>query len=436
MNSGQKLWKRAVKIIPGGNGLLSKRPDRYAPDIWPVYYAKADGVRVTDLDGRTYIDMAQMGIGSAILGYAHPEVTEAVIRAAKDGVCSSLNCPEEVYLAERLLELNPGMGGVRFARTGGEAMALAIRIARVASGRTKVAFSGYHGWSDWYLAANLGRGDVLGDHLLSGLTAQGVPVGLTNTAIPFLYNNVADFEQVLDQHPEVGVICIEGTRYDFPTQEFLNAISKVAIKRNIVLVSDEITSGWRMTDGGVYKLNGFAPDIVVYSKAMGGGFAIAAIVGRAEVMDAAQKTFASSTMWTERVGFAAALATIGVLTRERAWEHLIRIGDRIGKGWMDLADRHGISIKVTDFKPLITMKLGYGDRNNALLTLYIQEMLDRGYLAAPSVYVSLAHTDAVIDEYLSAADEVFAILADAAVAGDEEHRLRTRTRSDAFTRLN
>jgi len=436
MNRGKMLWERAINIIPGGNGLLSKRPDRYAPDIWPIYYTKADGVRVTDLDGRTYIDMAQMGIGAAVLGYAHPEVTEAVIRAAQDGVCSTLNCPEEVYLADRLLELNPRMGGVRFARTGGEAMALAIRIARVAAGRTKVAFSGYHGWSDWYLAANLGASDALDNHLLSGLSAHGVPVGLANTAIPFLYNDMADFERVMAQHPDVGVICIEGARYDFPTQEFLDAITKIARQRDIILVSDEITSGWRMTDGGVYKINGFASDIVVYAKAMGGGFAIAAVVGRAEVMDAAQKTFASSTMWTERVGFAAGLATIGVLTRERVWEHLVRIGDRIGKGWMNLAARHNLAIKVTAFKPLITMKLAYGERNDALLTLYIQEMLERGYLTATSVYVSLAHTDAVIDEYLSAADEVFEILAEAAEVGDEARRLRTRPRSDAFTRLN
>ncbi|WP_461208466.1 aminotransferase class III-fold pyridoxal phosphate-dependent enzyme [Desulfocurvus sp. DL9XJH121] len=435
MNSGLALWGRAVASIPGGNGLLSKRPDRYAPDIWPAYFTSCSGVSVTDLDGNTYTDMAQMGIGSAILGYAHPELTEAVVKAARDGVNCTLNCPEEVYLAERLLELNSFAGGVKFARTGGEAMAMAVRIARAHSGRDKVAFSGYHGWSDWYLATNLRGDEGLADHLLPGLEPVGVPKGLKNTAVPFLYNDVTDFRRVMDEHPDVGVICVEGARYDFPSSDFLAAIMKESKQRGIVVVSDEITSGWRMTDGGVYKLNGFEPDIVVYAKAMGGGFAIAAVVGRADVMDAAQDTFISSTMWTERVGFAAALAVIDVFTRDRVWESLVRTGERIGAGWTDLAGKHGLDLYVTDFKPLVSFKLHYGDDNNALLTLFTQEMLRRGYLAASSVYVCAAHGQEVVDRYLDVADEVFGILAQAVDKGDVAGRLETRPRTDAFQRL-
>ena len=435
MNSGLALWKRAVGSIPGGNGLLSKRPDRYAPDIWPTYFKECSGAEVVDLDGNRYVDMAQMGIGSAILGYAHPELTEAVCEAARGGVNCTLNCPEEVYLAERLLELNPFAGGVKFARTGGEAMAMAVRIARAHSGRDKVAFSGYHGWSDWYLATNLRAGEGLADHLLPGLEPKGVPAGLKDTAVPFLYNDVADFERVMAENPDVGVICVEGARYDFPDQDFLKAMMDKARERGIVIVSDEITSGWRMTDGGVYKLNGFEPDIVVYAKAMGGGYAIAAVVGREDVMDAAQDTFISSTMWTERVGFVAALSVIDVFTRDKGWEKLVAAGERIGAGWKALGDKHGLKLKVTDFKPLITFKLGYGEANADLATLYIQEMLDKGYLAAPSVYCSLAHTDEVVDRYLDVADGVFKTLAEAADKGDAASRLRTRPRSDAFVRL-
>lgn len=429
------MWQRALAAIPGGNGLLSKRPDRYAPDIWPTYFSTASGVEVTDLDGQTYVDMAQMGLGASILGYAHPELTEAVCAAARAGVASTLNAPEEVYLAEKLLELNPFAGGVRFARAGGEAMAVAIRIARSASGRAKVAFSGYHGWCDWYLAANLGSGDGLNDHLLPGLEPSGVPEGLRDTAIPFLFNDVEDFERIMAAHRDVGVICVEGARYDFPTPEFLDAITRHARARDIVIVSDEITSGWRMTDGGVYKLNGFSPDIVVYAKALGGGFAIAAVVGRDEVMDSAQDSFMSSTTWTERVGFVAGLKTIEVLRRERAWETFVRIGEKIGAGWETLAQKHGLKLTVTDFKPLITMKLGYGSDNPLLLTLFTQEMLERGYLAAGSVYVSLAHTDEIVDRYLEAADGAFAKLAAAVESGAVRTMLKTNPRSDAFQRL-
>jgi len=435
MNSGHKLWTRAVKSIPGGNGLLSKRPDRYAPDIWPAYFSRAKGCDIWDLDGNKYIDMAQMGIGSAILGYANEELNAAVNDAIADGVSTTLNAPEEVYLAEKLLELNPFAGGVKFARTGGEAMSMAVRIARAYSGRDKVAFSGYHGWCDWYLAANLTSENNLSDHLLPGLDPKGVPKGLANTALPFRYNDVEDFRRLIDANPDVGVIVIEGARYDFPTQVFLNEIQSVARGKDIVIVVDEITSGWRMTDGGVYKLNGFDPDIVVYGKAMGGGFAISAVVGRYEVMNEAQNTFISSTFWTERVGFVAALKTIEILTRDKVWEHLIRIGNRIGDGWLELAEKHELKLHITDFKPLITMKFEYDNLNNSVLTLFTQEMLKRGYLAAASVYVSSAHTDSIVDEYLDHVDKVFGIISEAIRSNTVSEKLETRIRSDSFSRL-
>lgn len=432
---GKSLWSRALAVIPGGNGLLSKRPDRYGADIWPSYFRECKGVEVTSVDGDRYIDMAQMGLGSSILGYANAELNDAVGETLAAGINCTLNSPEEVYLAEKLIELNPFAGGVRFARTGGEAMAMAVRIARARSGRAKLAFSGYHGWCDWYLASNLQGDDSLAAHLLPGLDPKGVPQGLAGTAIPFLYNDVDDFERVLRENPDIGVICIEGARYDFPGKEFLDAITSRARANDIVVISDEITSGWRMTDGGVYKLNGFEPDIVVYAKAMGGGFAISAVVGRQDVMDAAQDTFLSSTMWTERVGFVAGLKTIEILCREKGWEHLIEIGEQIGAGWSTLAAKHGLAISVTDFKPLITMKFAYQEKNPLLQTLFTQEMLGFGYLAASSVYVSLAHTREIVTDYLGTVDEVFGVLAQSLEKDDLTKRLRTRPKSDAFQRL-
>lgn len=433
--AGKSMWSRAVKTIPGGNGLLSKRPDRYAPDIWPSYFSKSSGVTVVDLDGNRFIDMAQMGIGSAILGYANPELNAAVTEAINNGVNCTLNAPEEVFLAEKLLELNPFAGGVRFAKSGGEAMAMAIRIARAKSGKDKVLFSGYHGWCDWYLATNLSNKDGLKEHLIPGLSTSGVPPGLADTAVPFTYNDIESLEKTVQANPDAGVICIEGARYDFPSKDFLDAVSGLARKHQMVVVSDEITSGWRMIDGGVYKINGFEPDIVVYAKAMGGGFAISAVVGTGDVMHSAQDTFMSSTMWTERVGFVAALKTIQILTREKIWEHLIKIGQQIGDGWTLLAEKHGLDITVSDFKPLVTMKLHYGSKNQALVTLFVQEMLARGYLSATSVYVSYAHTAEIVDCYLEAVDECFQILAHAIDAENFDKLLKTRVRSDSFNRL-
>jgi glutamate-1-semialdehyde aminotransferase len=190
-----------------------------------------------------------------------------------------------------------------------------------------------------------------------------------------------------------------------------------------------------MTDGGVYKLTQFRPDIVVYGKAMGNGFAISAVLGSKKVMDVCQESFMSSTFWTERVGFAAAIATISKLTRYRVWQHLISIGELIGEGWEKAAHRHGLRLHVTNFKPLVTFKLDYGGDNQALYTLFTQEMLRRGYLAASSVYVSYAHTPKIVAAYLGKVDEVFGIMAKALSTGRVRALLRTPIRSEGFTRL-
>jgi len=435
MKKGQKLWKKAIEIIPGGNGLLSKRPARYAQELWPVYFSEAHGVTVKDLDNNRYIDMAQMGIGSAILGYSNERVNEKVKTAIGRGINTTLNTPEEVYLAEKLLELNPFAGGVKFARTGGEAMAIAVRIARAFSKRDKVAFSGYHGWSDWYIAANLSSEGNLDDHLIPGLRPLGVPKHLFGTAIPFRYNNIEEFFEVIKNN-DIGVIVFEGARYDFPNSDFLAEIQKVAKQKGIITIVDEITSGWRMTDGGVYKLNGFEPDIVVYGKAMGNGFAISAIIGKTEVMRMAQESFISSTFWTERVGFVAALETIKILTEEKSWEQLIKIGTYIGEKWQEKASKHGLRIQITDFKPLISLKFDYGESNNMINTIFVQEMLKRGYLASTSIYVSTAHSIAIVDEYIEQVDKVFFLIAQSITSNKLETLLEVSLMDQGFKRLN
>jgi glutamate-1-semialdehyde aminotransferase len=189
---GQKLWDKAKSIIPGGNQLLSKRAERFLPDFWPSYYEKAKGCEVWDLDGNRYYDFTGMGVCSCILGYADDDVNEAVIEAVKSGSMCTLNCYEEIELAETLISLHPWAEMIKFARTGGEACTVAVRIARAASGRSKIAFCGYHGWHDWYLAANLGDSANLDGQLLPGLKPLGVPRELTNTAIPFRYNQIED----------------------------------------------------------------------------------------------------------------------------------------------------------------------------------------------------------------------------------------------------
>ncbi len=434
LGTGQKLWKRAKRIIPGGNMLLSKRAEMFLPERWPAYFSRAKDCRVWDLDGNEYIDMCIMGIGTNTLGYGHPEVDEAVYRTVAAGNMSTFNCPEEVYLAERLVELHPWADMVRLARTGGEANAIAIRIARAASGRDKVAFCGYHGWHDWYLAANLGDEQTLDGHLLPGLEPKGVPRNLKGSVLPFNYNDFSELEALVQKH-DIGVIKMEVSRNMGPQEGFLEDVRQLATDRDIVLIFDECTSGFRQAFGGLHKCYGVEPDMAVFGKTLGNGYAISAVIGRREVMEAAQSTFISSTFWTERIGPAAALKTLEVMERERSWERITEIGRDIGRRWQALARKHDLPIQISGLPALIGFSFPVPDMLK-YKTLITQEMLKKGYLAATSVYVCTEHTPEVVDAYFEELDPIFALISECESGRSVDDLLEGPVCHSGFKRLN
>lgn len=434
MSNGQKLWKRAKRVIPGGNMLLSKRAEMFLPEQWPAYFSKAKGCKVWDLDAREYVDMCIMGIGTNTLGYGHPEVDAAVMQTIAAGNMSTLNCPEEVLLAERLVELHPWADMVRLARSGGEANAIAIRIARAAAGRDKVAICGYHGWHDWYLSANLANDKGLDGHLLPGLAPNGVPRNLAGTVFPFSYNNYKELEALVSAH-DIGVIVMEVVRNVEPEDDFLHKVRKLATDRNIVLIFDECTSGFRETFGGLHKKYGVTPDMAMFGKALGNGYAVTATIGRREVMEAGQSTFISSTFWTERIGPTAALKTLEVMERIESWRTITATGLQIRQSWQDLADKHGLRISHWGM-PALT---GYTfDSPNALAykTLVTQEMLARGYLAGNCVYACTDHTPEVVAGYFAALDPVFALVKECEQGRPVEELLKGPICHSGFRRLN
>jgi len=434
MGTGQKLWRRAKRIIPGGNMLLSKRAEMFLPEQWPAYFSKAKGCKVWDLDGNEFIDMSIMGIGTNTLGYGHPEVDDVVRKAVDAGNMSTLNCPEEVYLAERLVELHPWADMARFARSGGEANAIAIRIARAASGKAKVAFCGYHGWHDWYLAANLGDESKLAGHLLPGLAPNGVPENLRDTIFPFTYNRFDELEALVNAH-DIGVIKMEVSRNDEPDVGFLEKVRNLASDRGIVLIFDECTSGFRQTLGGLHKLYGVEPDMAMFGKALGNGYAITAIIGRRSVMEAAQTSFISSTFWTERIGPTAGIKTLEVMERTRSYEQITAMGRVIGVEWRKLAQKHQLKIEVNGL-PALT---GFSFPSSNMLaykTLITQEMLARGYLAATNVYVCTEHTQDIVDGYLNALDPIFGVIKECEEGRDVLSMLKGPVCHGGFKRLN
>lgn len=434
MGKGQELYKKAKTLIPGGTMLLSKRPEMFLPEQWPAYFSKAKGCKVWDLDGKEYIDVSIMGIGTNILGYGNEEVDDAVMRTVKAGNVSTFNCPEEVELAEKLIEINPWADMVRLARTGGESNSIAIRIARAASGRDKVAICGYHGWHDWYLSANLGDEQNLAGHLLPGLDPAGVPQVLSGTTLPFNYNNFQELLDLVNKH-DIGVIKMEVTRNMGPEDDFLQKVRDLATERNIVLIFDECTSGFRQTFGGIYQMYGVEPDMAIYSKALGNGYAIAAIVGKKEIMQAAQKTFISSTFWTERIGPTAAVATLKVMERIKSWETITNTGLEIKTRWQLLADKYQLSISQWGI-PALT-GFSFNSKNNLAYKTYItQEMLSKGYLAGNSIYVSIAHSVDILDGYFYELDKLFADIRDFEDGKDVMALLKGPVCHGGFKRLN
>jgi len=430
------MQNRAQKLIPGMNQLLSKRPDMFSLGVWPGYYSKAKGAKVWDLDGNEYIDMSIAGIGANVLGYADPDVDTAVKNAIANSTSCSLNCPEEIELADLFCELHPWAEMVRYARTGGEAMAIAVRIARAHTGKDKIAFCGYHGWHDWYLAANLGTENVLGEHLISGLSPAGVPKGLTGTALPFRYNHLHELELIITSNKnEIAAIVMEPIRNEKPQTEFLEGVRGLTDEAKAVYIIDEISAGFRFNTGGAHLVIGdVTPDIAVFSKALGNGYPIAAVIGRADVMQAAQKTFISSTNWTERIGPTAAIAMIKKHRRLDAGKYLVHLGEQIQSGWKEMADKHGLAIEIGGMKPMSHFAFDH-PLAQAMKAYFIQLMLEQGFLASNLYYAMYAHTEDHIKTYLQAADKAFTEIAQSVDINDISKKIKGKPSSIGFERL-
>ncbi|MBP9853720.1 MAG: aminotransferase class III-fold pyridoxal phosphate-dependent enzyme [Candidatus Omnitrophica bacterium] len=436
MGKSQDLYNEALKIIPGGTQLFSKKAERFLPELWPAYFHKAEGCRLWDLDGKEYIDTGLMGIGSCILGYADKDVNQAVKQAIDLGSMTTLNCPEEVELTKKLCKLHPWANMARFTRCGGEAMAAAVRIARSFRRKDVILFCGYHGWGDWYLAANLADDRSLDGHLMPGLPPAGVPQGLKGTAIAFNYNDTDNFLSLFEKHKaQLAAVVMEPVRNHLPNKGFFETIRQKTENEQVPFILDEITAGWRLNVGGAHQTLGVTPDMAVFAKGMSNGFPMAAIIGKKELMEAANDTFISSTYWTERIGPTAALATIQKMEREKVPQYLEKVGRKVQAGWKQSALKHHLPLHVSGIFPLGHFSFDHKE-TLALKTLFIQIMLEKGFLTTTAFYASLAHTEKIVDDYLYAVDQAFAVLGQAMKDGNVKKFLKGPVCSSDFKRLN
>lgn len=406
------LYERALELMPGGTQLFSRRADRFVPGITPMYLERAEGVCVWDVDGNEYIDFG-MGCGPVILGHAYPAVTEAVTAALQNGNCLTVNSPLEIELAQRLAELVPCAQMTRFFKGGGEANAAAIRIARGHTGRDVVLFCGYHGWHDWYLAANLLGPDTLNSHLLPGLDTRGVPQALCGTAIPFAYNNLDSLQAALEQNQgRVACVIMEAARSKRPAPGFLEGVRELCEAHKVVLIFDEVVTGFRLALGGAQEYFGVIPDMATFAKALSNGIPLGAVCGRREIMQSAATMFISSTYFSDTLGLAAGLATLHELATKPVLPHIWAMGEKLQQGLQELAARYELPFVCEGFPPILHMSFAVPDEKQKVLmtTIYLQELVKRGILCLMGAYLSYSHQPAHIEAYLQAAEEAFAIL--------------------------
>ncbi len=431
----QQRYAQAKQLIPGGTQLLSKRPEMFAPGHWPAYYDQAIGCEVVDTEGRRFIDMSSNGILACLLGFADPDVNAAVIRRVNLGSMATQQTADEVRLAELLTEIHPWANRARFARTGGEAAAVAVRISRASTGREKIAICGYHGWHDWYLAANLGEDDALNGHLLPGLEPAGVPRSLRGTTLPFRYNQLDELDALIAAHgSDLAAIIMEPMRSTPPDPGFLEGVRERVDRCGARLIFDEISVGWRLCLGGAHLKFGVNPDIAIFAKTLSNGFAMSAIIGTAETMTAAEGSFISSAYWTEGVGPAAAVATIEKFRRVDVPSHIAAIGTRFRDGWLELGQRTGVPATATGRADAVLTRFDHPD-SNALMTLYTTRMLDHGFLASSGFNPTLAHRPEHVDRCLAATEVVFAEISEAIELGDVQQRIGGKPRHTMFARL-
>ena len=429
--SGQSLYKRAKKVILGGNMLLSKRPEMFLPDKWPSYYIKSKGIYVTDLNNKKYIDMI-CAVGTNILGYANDKIDIVVKKTINNGIMSTLNCPEEVYLSEKLLKMHKWADKIKYCRSGGEANALAIRIARCATKQKNVAVCGYHGWHDWYLASNFNK-NQLNNHLLPNLKTLGVHEKLKNTVFTFDYNNKKQLTNLIEKK-KIGIIKMEVARNNLPNINFLKFVRNLADKKKIILIFDECTTGFRRNLGGMHLTTGITPDILMLGKAIGNGYAITAVLGKNKIMKKAEESFISSTFWTERVGFVAALKTINTYEKIKSWKILIKNGKYLNSQLLRISKKNGIKINIAGYESITSYNF---DNPLALYfkTYVTQEMLKKGYLVSNIFYLTIHHNKKMIDKFIFHLDQIFHTLSKISKKNEIKKLLKSKLCHNTFQRL-
>jgi glutamate-1-semialdehyde 2,1-aminomutase len=402
-----------------------------------VYAVRGKGARFWDVDGHEYIDWAS-GIGAILLGYCDPVVDDAVRQQIGQGINFSVNHPLELELADELCHRVPCAEMVRYTKSGGEACAVAVRIARGATGREIVLFCGYHGWHDWYLAANLEQGAHLDAHLFPGIEPIGIPKALAGTAMPFPYGDAAALGELLDRHKgQVAAVIMEPLRSRQPPEGYLPEVARLCRDSGVLLVFDEISTGFRYHRRAAQSYVGVTPDMALFAKSISNGYPLGVVAGRRDVMQAAGHMFISSTYWSDAIGLRAALTTLSELDRRNVPARLWSFGSRLQDGINTVARETGLAVRCEglNIAPQLVFEAPDPQTRTKLATLYIQEMAKRGCHGYAAFSLNAAQGEVELNQTLAAARETFSLLQGGLEKGALDALLECELRSEPFQRL-
>ncbi|MEA2552217.1 MAG: glutamate-semialdehyde -aminomutase [Fimbriimonadaceae bacterium] len=404
----REMLERAQQTIPLGSQTFSKSHIQFPTGAAPHFLDKGKGSHVWDVDGNEYVDFVN-GLLPVILGYGDPDVDDAVQKQLRRGVSFSLATELEIELAELLVKHIPCAEKVRFGKNGTDATSAAVRLSRAFTGKDRVAVCGYHGWQDWYIG--------------STLRFKGVPDAVRDLTHTFTYNDLSSLQRILQEHPnEFSCVVMEPMTVTYPRPGFLQGVAELTHKHGVLLVFDEIITGFRFSLGGAQEMFGVKPDLATFGKSMGNGYPISAIVGRSDVMDEMEEIFFSGTFGGEALSLAATIATIKKMEREPVLQHLHKVGEQITASVNDLLKKHRLEDCVSiSGHPSWTL-LSFKDTAKATLweikSLYLQEVIARGILTGGSHNTSFSHTDEDLAQLERAQDEAFAIIREAIDSGD------------------
>jgi glutamate-1-semialdehyde aminotransferase len=393
----ERLWARAQGLIPAGTQTLAKGPGQHVRGVSPMYLRKGRGARVEDVDGNEFLDMT-MGVGPLVLGYGHPEVDDAIRRQLEDGITFSLMHPLEVEVAETIRRVVPCAEMVRFSKTGADVTSAAVRLARAFTGKRKVLCCGYHGWHDWYISVT--------DR------SRGIPAEVADLSYTLPYNDLAGVADSIDD--DTACVILEPTVFETPKPGFLEGLRTLCTERGVLLVFDEMWTGFRLALGGASERFGVTPDLATFSKAVANGMPLSVLAGRADVMSLLEReVFFFTTFGGEALSLAAAQATVRVLERENVPEQLARRGRQVREGYEAIASGLGMSSWTRcvgmDARTMVTFDTSAGNPLE-LKSLLSQELVRRGVLWSGFHNLALAHGEDEVSWLLAAYEEALPVL--------------------------